>query len=230
MFTLPPPVFVGYTGLRPATNPDGTYPPYQFDDENRTVMKVSQWRPTSGPSVGLPEMINVANFSLPALYVAEGTHSIYLTPGDHDVDPFPPEQQPQVGGEFDAPVPLSSADPSQSDDWAFLLKVGLGGLFTPFLLFAGIEASPEAPDYGSNIEQRKAAGGDPTPSAADQTATPSQGPIVVPRVGRPRRHLASCRGPPGGLRSRRCRGLGLRSRPGLERDRAGTDREPRDDP
>jgi hypothetical protein len=177
--TLPPPVFVGCTGLRPAANPDGTYPPYHFDEESRTVMKVTQWDQLSGPSAGLPDAVDVIASRLPVFYVADGTHSIYLIPGPHDVDPFPPDQQPQVDGSFDAPVPLDPADPRKSDAWAFLLKVGLGGLIMTFLLAAAVEASPES--SGSNeLDQRRAAGGDPTPSAADQTATPGQGPIVVP--------------------------------------------------
>ena len=177
--TLPPPVFVGCTGLRPAVNPDGTYPPYQFDEESRTVMKVAQWQPSSDPSTGSPEEINIGGFVRPVFYVAAGTHSIYLSPGEHDVDPFPPNQQPQVDGMVDAPVPLSWPDPPKIDDRVVLLKVALGGLFLPALLWAAVEASPSEPDV-NEIEERRAAGGDPTPSPGDQTAAPGQGFIIVP--------------------------------------------------
>ena len=82
------PKFFGHTGCRPSpdfvdNNP--VYPPHQFDADGLTVMKVAPWRPSTGATANQPEVAD----DHPRLYVANGSHSLYMTPGSHEIDPFP---------------------------------------------------------------------------------------------------------------------------------------------
>lgn len=117
------PKFFGHTGSRPAqVDVAGVpaYRPHQFDAEDRTVMKVERWRLTSGPAALLPEV----NGEHPRLYVAKGSHSLYTKPGEHDVDPYPPEQNPRGCGGYDNPILApgdTPGDPRSTWEYAALI-------------------------------------------------------------------------------------------------------------
>ena len=104
--------------------------PQAFDDDRRICLKVEQWRPGAGPGAALPELID----EHPRLYVALGSHSLYLQPGAQQVDPFPDGAKPQLCGRFDTP---SLMPPSSSDDFGEDLGVFLAKLFGPGLLGLG---------------------------------------------------------------------------------------------
>lgn len=97
------PRFFGLTGLRPvATDAKTNFRPYQFDDENRTVMKVEAWRAGTGIAAIQPEVIG----DHPRFYVARGSHSLYTIPGMQDVSPYPDSDIPRQCGQFDTPAPV----------------------------------------------------------------------------------------------------------------------------
>ena len=80
------PSLVGFTGSRTPSFPDASGNPMRspqaLDDEGRANLKVERWRP-AGPAL-LPELTD----GHPRFYVSLGTHSIYLEPGPHPVEPF----------------------------------------------------------------------------------------------------------------------------------------------
>ncbi len=90
------PSFVGFTGSRTPGFQDGNgnwvRRPQSFDDEQRSNLKVEPWRSAGG--VQVPELTE----GHPTFYVSLGTHSIYLDPGPHPVDPFLPETGPAKCG------------------------------------------------------------------------------------------------------------------------------------
>jgi hypothetical protein len=119
------PTHIGLTGLRPAAVPNaaGTlvFPPNAFDDERRSNMKVSEFSSvTFVEDVGADGLIG----EHPRLFVALGTHSLYLSPGTHDVDPYPGDIRP-VLCMFDTPA---LAPPPATDD-APSVPVALAKLF-----------------------------------------------------------------------------------------------------
>ncbi|MFF2543153.1 hypothetical protein ACFVUY_11390 [Kitasatospora sp. NPDC058063] len=81
------PKFIGSTGRRPAPTggtPDNpVYPPHAFDDSRRLVMKAAPWSDVTTNDGG----------DHPRLFVAKGTHGLYLEPGPEsgriEVDPYP---------------------------------------------------------------------------------------------------------------------------------------------
>lgn len=105
------PKFLGRTGLRPYRDP----PPYQYDDDQKSVMMVGAW-------TGFDPQLSEGH---PRLYVAAGTHSLYTSAGALQVvDPYPPGREPQHCGTLDAPSPAGpSTDPAltATKDIAILL-------------------------------------------------------------------------------------------------------------
>ncbi|MBX7452406.1 hypothetical protein GR927_30855 [Mycolicibacterium sp. 3033] len=115
------PKFLGRTGLRPRQDP---LPPYQYDDDQKTVMMVSAW-------TGFDPQLSDGH---PRLYVAAGTHSLHISAGGpQSVNPYPPGQQPQHCGTLDTPSPAGpSTDPTltATKDIAILLaKMAAAGPF-----------------------------------------------------------------------------------------------------
>ncbi len=115
------PKFLGRTGLRPYQDP---VPPYQYDDDQKSVMMVSEW-------TGFDPQLSDGH---PRLYVAAGTHSLHTSAGAlQKVDPYPPGQQPQHCGTLDTPSPAGpSTDPAltATKDIAILLaKMAAAGPF-----------------------------------------------------------------------------------------------------
>lgn len=90
------PKFLGRTGSRPS-GVNG-FPPYQFDDDQNTVMTVGAW-------TGAEPVLTAGH---PRLYVAAGTHSLYTTPGGRRVDPYTSDRRPQWCGTVDTPSPAGS--------------------------------------------------------------------------------------------------------------------------
>ena len=137
------PKFFGHTGSRPApdfVNGNPVFPPHQFDDDGLTVMKVAQWRPATGATANQPEVAD----DHPRLYVAQGSHSLYTTPGSHEVDPFP------QGSTFECAaydtvslLPPDDGDNAITDYGAFALKLLAGGLLNigPAGLVAALAAA-----------------------------------------------------------------------------------------
>jgi hypothetical protein len=122
------PKFFGHTGSRPARvliDGNFVFRPHQFDDEGLTVMKVEEWRPPSGPTANQPE----AAGEHPRLYVAQGSHSLYTTPGSHEVDPFPQGNSFSCGL-YDTSnlLPGDDGDSLLGDAGAFFAKLAGGGI------------------------------------------------------------------------------------------------------
>jgi hypothetical protein len=131
--------------------------PYQFDDDGLTAMKVEAWRPTTGTTAGLPDQ----DLGHPRLFVARGSHSLYMTPGEKDVYPFPDGQESQWCGHYDTPAVTppglseGGGDAGFEDTGAFLGKV-LAGLSVGGALGAiagGVAAAIEGHlPHGSDLD------------------------------------------------------------------------------
>jgi hypothetical protein len=156
------PSFVGHTGSRtPAFDVGGTSVrrPHAFDDEQRSNLKVERWRPAGGPQ--LPALTGTH----PHFHVALGTHSLYLEPGSHPVDPFPEAVTPRVCGTYDGgPESIPGEDPI-APGWA-VVKILAGPLGW---IAAGFEAG------GTFGESRPA---DPVPP--DEAPAAGSGTTVHP--------------------------------------------------
>lgn len=157
------PVFIGLTGLRPTRfeAPDGSfvYAPHEFDDDKQTVMKLAEWQPTSGPSSGLPATID----SHPKLFVALGSHSLYVSPVDaQDLDAYQAnDDRPDYCGKRDtlrpvAPPPSGNPDdPYGSDEgWFEDLLIAMG----KFLAGLGNGGAPGAVIAGYAIAEEGGVG------------------------------------------------------------------------
>jgi hypothetical protein len=104
------PRFFGHTGSRPSVVNIGErqdYRPYAFDRENRTAMKVEEWRAPTGIAANQPEV----DGENPRFYVAHGTHSLYTSSGEKSVDPYADHVTPQLCGKSDV------AGLNPADDW-----------------------------------------------------------------------------------------------------------------
>lgn len=112
------PRFFGVTGLRPAAAR-----PHASDEEQRTVMKVEAWRAGSPSAPIQPETIG----DHPRFYVARGSHSLYTTPGRHDVSPYP-LSEPSQCGRFDGPQSLPTPESGAIPVWVLVAKLVVGGL------------------------------------------------------------------------------------------------------
>lgn len=141
------PTLIGFTGsqtpLFEQTPGNFIRRPQAFDDERRIVLKVEPWRPGTGPGAALPELID----QHPRLYVALGSHSLYLQSGAQKVDPFPDDANPQKCGRFDTPSLVPKQSFPDDDFWedvgAFLAKFfgpGLLGL-GPWGFIGGVVAA-----------------------------------------------------------------------------------------
>jgi len=176
--TLPPPVFIGLTGLRPAQDDIGgghmDYPPSSFDDENRIVMKVDRYTSTM--------TINLDGHAKPVVYVANGTHSLYVDSGAHPTDPFLEGTQPQSCGKYDDPAAAPADGSSDLGPAAGISSLAL--LAKCFLVpFGFLWCASELGifDNGTNLGdsgRTNVNGPDPVTSDSDQTA--DGGVVIAP--------------------------------------------------
>lgn len=132
------PRFFGHTGSRPTgvrVDYTVTYRPYEFDDDGLTVMKVEGWRPATGVTADQPEVVG----EHPRLYVARGSHSLYMTPGSHPTDPFKEGERPTHCGLYDTASVTPDADSDFAEDaGAFIAKIVAGWSLGPWGLIAGV--------------------------------------------------------------------------------------------
>ena len=106
------PKYLGLTGSRPKAVDVGggqfDYRPHQFDEENRTVLKVESW------GTGMPFTVD----GHPRVHVALGSHSLYTQGGDVEVDPFSSNEEPRNCGILDGPGPVAPpTDDGDDSDW-----------------------------------------------------------------------------------------------------------------
>lgn len=158
------PRFFGHSGLRPAPGPaaPSVFRPHAFDDDERTVMKVEAWRAGSPTAPIQPEVVG----DHPRFYVARGSHSLYTTPGPHDVSPYP-YPYPSQCGRFDTPPWLPGFDSSPTPSVGVIVaKLLAGGLLNAFgvgLIAAWVELVGSA---GGNSLGNEGAGDPPNPDLA----------------------------------------------------------------
>ncbi|MEZ0342455.1 hypothetical protein ACAG25_21040 [Mycobacterium sp. pV006] len=167
------PRFFGHTGLRPAPIGAQGFRPHAFDDDRRTVISVEAWRAGSATAPIQPEVID----DHPRLYVARGSHSLYTTPGQHDVRPYP--SPPAHCALFDEPpvIPGGDTSPEPSDAVlvAKLVAGALLGALGPALFAAYLELVASA---GGGYLESATPGDPPTPDQAP--AAPGEGRTVKP--------------------------------------------------
>lgn len=102
------PLFFGVTGSRPAPDAtNGKFRPHAFDPECRITLKVEPWRKGSASAPVQPDVVE----NHPQFYVARGTHSMYTTPGAHDVSPYEDSKVPADCGRYDSPSAVPPASP-----------------------------------------------------------------------------------------------------------------------
>jgi hypothetical protein len=174
------PKYFGHTGSRPTqVDVNGTtqYRPHQFDAENLTVMKVEEWRANSGPLALQPEV----NGDHPRLYVASGTHGLYMKSGDHDVDPYPAGSEPRGCGGYDNPGLAPPGTPGEERSTleiaaiiAKFVTCGFGLSFVGGWVAGILEIIEGSPDFGSTGP------GNDTPKADQAPASPGQSVVVRP--------------------------------------------------
>ena len=171
------PKFLGRTGSRPGAGTE--FPPYQFDDDQNTAMVVGAWTP-SDPGV---------TDGHPRLYVAQGTHSLYTTPGTQIVDPYPSDRVPQGCGTLDAPTPAGPDDDGEDSgataakDIAILLaKMVAGGALGFFGATAALVSCViEIHNYKSPFAPFGAAPNPDSPADPDHPpAAPGLGKTLTP--------------------------------------------------
>ncbi len=163
------PTWIGFTGRRNAGSLQA------LDPEKRIGMSVHRWGRTEVHQADLPETVG----DHPKLFVAAGTHSLYLQPGTHSVQPYPPESFPQWCGQFDSPDALdqhrkSHPPPEQKSSTAAWIKIlggfRLGGV--PGLLAGAAWAALEGLPLGPGID---AVGTAPDPSQPTPDVAPGPG-------------------------------------------------------
>ncbi|MBB2769121.1 UNVERIFIED_ORG: hypothetical protein GGE11_000016 [Mycolicibacterium obuense] len=162
------PRFFGHTGLRPEAAR-----PHAFDGDDRTVMKVEAWRAGSPTAPIQPEVIG----DHPRFYVARGSHSLYTTPGQHGVSPYP-HSEPSQCGRFDAPPALPTAESDNTPVWVLLAKLVAGGLLGA--IFQGYTAAllEGILTAGGNVLPEDGPGDPPSPDQAP--SAPGDGRTVKP--------------------------------------------------
>lgn len=143
------PRLIGTTVSRLSSDDGGIEPPaYSSDPEAGISMTVRSWRPSSGPTAGLPELAA----GHPRIYVAAGTHSMYVSAGERSPLDF---AGTALCGSFDPGEPIPQdliphgGDNPGEDMLAFLAKFlggagiggALGGLFGPIGVAAGLIAA-----------------------------------------------------------------------------------------
>ncbi|KUI34709.1 hypothetical protein AU195_09320 [Mycobacterium sp. IS-1496] len=171
------PRFFGHTGLRPKAPR-----PHAFDGEQRTVMKVEAWRAGSPSAPIQPEVVG----DHPRFYVARGSHSLYTTPGQHDVSPYP-HSEPSQCGRFDGLQPLPVPDNYRTPEWVLLTKLVVGtlvGALVPAVMVAMFEGIATA---GSGVLPTEGPGDpadpDQAPAAAGDGRTVRPATVLVPDAG-----------------------------------------------
>ncbi len=144
------PQFFGITGSRPAPSTDGTRParPHAFDPEGRVTIKVEPWRRGSASTPVQPDVLD----DHPRFYIAHGSHSMYTTPGQHEVSPYPASSVPADCGKYDTPSAVPPASPGTPDipaqkdsftenGWVLILvKMRAGGILGPIGALVGLVA------------------------------------------------------------------------------------------
>ena len=106
------PLFFGVTGSRPAPDAtNDTFRPHAFDPEGRVALKVEPWRKGSASTPVQPDVVE----GHPQFYVARGSHSMYTTPGEHEVSPFEDSKVPAGCGKYDSPSAVPPASPGTPD-------------------------------------------------------------------------------------------------------------------
>ncbi|MGE2814716.1 hypothetical protein ACQI5H_06145 [Mycobacterium heidelbergense] len=139
------PKFLGLTGSRPKAVDVGggqlEYRPHQFDEENRTVIKVEQWKS------GQPATTD----GHPRVHVSLGSHSLYIQGGEVEVDPFSANEAPRNCGIMDGPGPVSpppadddDASDRDTEELAAIIAKFIGGLVTGFFVQGWAAAEIEA--------------------------------------------------------------------------------------
>jgi hypothetical protein len=115
------PTWIGHTGRRNV----GTLQGLDFD--LRIGMTAQRWKHRTEPRQDpLPRTVE----EHPKLYVARGTHSLYLDQGTHIINPYPAGEAPQWCGRFDTPGALENylqSKPPKKSASAAWAKI-LGGL------------------------------------------------------------------------------------------------------
>jgi hypothetical protein len=144
------PLFFGVTGSRPAPDVTGgkeTFRPHAFDSEGRVTLKVEPWRKGSASTAVQPDVVD----GHPQFYVARGSHSMYTTPGEHEVSPFEDSKVPAGCGKFDSPSaipPPPPPDPPPAPDdstifdngWVMILVKMCAGFLNPVGVVIGLVA------------------------------------------------------------------------------------------
>ena len=197
------PLFFGVTGSRPAPDAtSGKFRPHAFDPEGRITLKVEPWRKGSASAPVQPDVVE----SHPQLYVARGTHSMYTTPGAHEVSPYEDSKVPAGCGKYDSPSavpPASPGDPGTStprdsfteNGWVIIavkMRAGfvLGPLGALIGLVAGIiegapkgftpfAANPTPPTIPPGVDPPNP---DAAPTAAGQGITVRPKELAIPNV------------------------------------------------
>lgn len=196
------PQFFGATGSRPAPDAtNGKFRPHAFDPEGRITLKVEPWRKGSASAPVQPDVVG----DHPHFYVARGSHSMYTTPGAHEVSPYQESKVPAGCGKYDSPSavpPASPGDPgagSPSDSftengWVILLVKMCAGFINPIGLVIGlvagiIEGIPKAttPFGAEPTPPTTPPGVDPpnpdaAPTAAGQGITVRPKDLAIPNV------------------------------------------------
>ena len=156
------PKWIGHSGRRNV----GTLQGLDFD--LRIGMTTQRWKDQTEPRQDpLPRTVG----EHPKLYVARGTHSLYLDPGTHIINPYPPGEAPQWCGQFDTPGALENyrqSQPPKKSATAAWAKI-LGGLLlggVPGALAGGVwtalEGLPLREPFGLNaVGQHEPSGKQP---------------------------------------------------------------------
>ena len=133
------PKFFGHTGL-----PTGDGRPSDTHGRSVTAMHVEAWK-TGGEA---PLMLTTVG-DHPHLYVAAGTHSLYTTPGTHEVNPYWEYSKPLNCGRIDGTdIELLDSGVTEAFE-TLLIKALAAGLFGAFglgLIAGWIEAIANLPD------------------------------------------------------------------------------------
>jgi hypothetical protein len=167
------PLFIGYTGRR--LTGSFAQAPDDNDEVRRCVMKVSPFAAALDDQTG----------QHPRLFVANGTHSLYLRPGTVTVDPYPAGNAPYDCGRFDGPHTFEPRDAGVDAPFiivgkllaAGLLPINIAGFIKVGAAVSTIIAEWENMTWGSPFAG--VAGLDQ--GAPDETAQPGSGMVLRPK-------------------------------------------------
>ncbi|MBJ7289980.1 hypothetical protein [Williamsia sp.] len=152
------PKFIGTTtpGPEPSAEPAEGFRPFQNDPDNEVAMRVEMWQPATGQTAGLPVDID----RHPQLFVAQGSHGLYLSDGDHRI--FPYRDGPLWCGEYDNSSVAPPGLGQDSDDDSFLEDLGA---------WLGILLASLSLGFAAGVVIAAVAGRLPTPSGLDIVGT-----------------------------------------------------------